>query len=166
MNRAKSVRIFFFLMINAKTTLLLLCFFVNHRALAQVNPLAVPLVNQAGYNRGEAKRFVCYEAADGTPFQIIRQADKAVVFSGKVTDRAGDFSAFNPKDARAEYVVAIKGREPSVPFRIADHLIEGISSKLAYDFFVDVRGSEDPVHANEAKVYGRWTLPRSGIVRA
>ena len=41
-------------------------------------PLAIPLVNQAGYNRGEAKRFVCYEAADGTPFQVIRQSDKAV----------------------------------------------------------------------------------------
>ena len=137
-----------------KTKLLFLCLFLSHIVLAQSNPLAVPLVNQAGYNRGEAKRFVCYEATDGTPFQIIRQSDKAVVFTGKVTDRAGDFSAFNPTDATAEYVVSIKGREPSVPFRIANHLIEGISSKLAYDFFVDVRGSEDPVHSNETKVYG------------
>lgn len=33
--------------------------FKNLSALAQpANPLAVPLVNQAGYNRGEAKRFV------------------------------------------------------------------------------------------------------------
>ncbi len=40
-----------------------------------------------------------------------------------------------------------------MPFHIADHHIEGISSKLAYDFFVDVRHSEDPVHSNEAKVY-------------
>ncbi|GAB3010821.1 cellulase N-terminal Ig-like domain-containing protein [Spirosoma pulveris] len=141
-------------MLTLRTTLLLLCLFVSFSLLAQVNPLAVPLVNQAGYNRGEAKRFVCYEAADGTPFQLIRQSDKAVVFSGKISDRAGDFSAFNPKDARVEYVVSIKGRESSVPFRIADHLMEGISSKLAYDFFVDVRGSEDPVHSNEAKVYG------------
>ncbi|GAB3570671.1 hypothetical protein GCM10027578_27440 [Spirosoma luteolum] len=117
-------------------------------------PLAMPLVNQAGYNRGEAKRFVCYEAADGTPFQVVRQADKAIVFSGTIKDRAGDFSAFNPGNGQSEYVVAINGREPSVPFRIADHLIEGLSSKLAYDFFVDVRGSEDPVHANEANVYG------------
>lgn len=77
-----------------------------------------------------------------------------VVFSGTIKNRAGDFSAFNPKNGQAEYVIAIKGREPSVPFRIADHLIESISSKLAYDFFVDVRGSEDPVNANEAKVYG------------
>lgn len=117
-------------------------------------PLAVPLVNQAGYNRGEAKRFVCYEATDGTPFQLIRQSDKAVVFNGTIRDRAGDFSAFNPPKGQTEYIISVKGREPSVPFRIADHLIEGISSKLAYDFFVDVRGSEDPVHSNEAKVYG------------
>ncbi len=121
---------------------------------AQVNPLAVPLVNQAGYNRSEAKRFVCYDAADGTPFQIVRQTDNAIVYSGVVSNRAGDFSPFNPKEATSEYVVSIKGRQPSVPFRIADYLIEGISSKLAYDFFVDVRGSEDPVHSNEAKVYG------------
>ncbi|GAB2556942.1 cellulase N-terminal Ig-like domain-containing protein [Spirosoma aerophilum] len=117
-------------------------------------PLAVPLVNQAGYNRGEAKRFVCYEAADGTPFQVIRQSDKVVVFTGTIRDRAGDFSALNPKNGQAAYIISIKGREPSVPFRIADHLIESVSSKLAYDFFVDVRGSEDPVHSNEAKVYG------------
>ncbi|WP_097125815.1 cellulase N-terminal Ig-like domain-containing protein [Spirosoma fluviale] len=141
-------------MINIRTTLLLLCFFLGHRSMAQTNPLAVPLVNQAGYNRGEAKRFVCYEAPDGSPFQLIRQSDKAIVFNGKIMNRAGDFSSFNPKDARVEYVVTLKGRKPSVPFRIADHLIEGISSKLAYDFFVDVRGSEDPVHSNEAKVYG------------
>lgn len=117
-------------------------------------PLAVPLVNQAGYNRGEAKRFVCYEASDGTPFQVIRQSDKAIVFKGTIKNRAGNFSAFNPTTSQAEYVVSISGREPSVPFRIADHLIEGISSKLAYDFFVDVRGSDDPVHSNEATVYG------------
>lgn len=41
-----------------------------------------------------------------------------------------------------------------MPLRIADLLIEGISSQLAYDSFVDVSGPEDPVHANEAKLYG------------
>lgn len=138
-----------------KYVILFALFCGNMIAVAQpAKPLAVPLVNQAGYNRGEAKRFVCYEAPDGTPFQVIRQLDKAVVFSGKIKNRAGDFSTVNPKNGQDEYVISIKGREPSVPFRIADHLIEGISSKLAYDFFVDVRGSEDPIHSNEAKVYG------------
>ena len=137
-----------------RSSLLLCLLLVGPFCQAQDNPLSVPLVNQAGYNRGEAKRFVCYEAADGTPFQLIRLTDKVVVYTGTVKNRAGDFSGFEPKAATAEYVVLVKGREPSVPFRIADHLIEGISSKLAYDFFVDVRGSEDPVHANEAKVYG------------
>lgn len=137
-----------------KNLFLSICLSICFGSYAQVNPLAIPLVNQAGYNRGEAKRFVCYEAPDGTPFQIVRQRDKAVVFAGVVTNRSGDFSAFNPKEATSEYVVSVKGRGPSVPFRIADHHIEGISSKLAYDFFMDVRGSEDPVHSNEAKVYG------------
>lgn len=137
-----------------KNILLLISLTLGFSANAQNKPLTIPLVNQAGYNRGEAKRFVCYEAQDGTPFQLVRQRDKAVVYSGVIHNRSGDFSGFNPKDATAEYVVSIKGRELSVPFRIADHLIEGISSKLAYDFFIDVRGSDDPVHANEAKVYG------------
>ena len=140
---------------NATPKLMLMCLVLSNLALAQpAKPLAIPLVNQAGYNRGEAKRFVCYEAPDGTPFQLIRLADKAVVYSGKMINRAGDFSNFNPKNGQTEYVISIKGRESSVPFRIADHLIEGISSKLAYDFFVDVRGSENPVRSNEEKVYG------------
>ena len=137
-----------------KNVFLSICLFLSQSVLAQYKPLTVPLVNQAGYNRGEAKRFVCYDAADGTPFQLIRLSDKAVVYAGTLKNRAGNFSAFNPKDATAEFVVSVKGREPSVPFRIADHLIEGISSKLAYDFFMDVRGSENPVYSNEAKVYG------------
>jgi hypothetical protein len=31
-----------------------------------------PLVNQAGYNLGKAKRFTCPRAADGTSYRIVR----------------------------------------------------------------------------------------------
>lgn len=112
-----------------------------------------PLVNQAGYNLNEPKRFVCYGAPDDTPFYLINQRTGKVEYEGKMIFSQGWFSDFNPV-TQDEYVIEVKGKGRSVPFWIADHLMEKVSSKLAYDFFVDVRGSEDPVHSNEAKVYG------------
>lgn len=112
-----------------------------------------PLVNQTGYNLNEPKRFVCYGAPDDTPFYLINQRTGKVEYDGKMIFSQGWFSDFNPV-TQDEYVIEVKGKGRSVPFWIADHLIEKVSSKLAYDFFVDVRGSEDPVHSNEAKVYG------------
>lgn len=112
-----------------------------------------PLVNQAGYNLNEPKRFVCYGAPDDTPFYLINQRTGKIEYEGKMIFSQGWFSDFNPV-TQDEYVIEVKGKGRSVPFWIADHLIEKVSSKLAYDFFVDVRGSEDPVHSNEAKVYG------------
>lgn len=112
-----------------------------------------PLVNQAGYNLNEPKRFICYGAPDDTPFYLINQRTGKVEYEGKMIFSQGWFSDFNPV-TQDEYVIEVKGKGRSVPFWIADHLIEKVSSKLAYDFFVDVRGSEDPVHSNEAKVYG------------
>jgi hypothetical protein len=32
--------------------------------------------------------------------------------------------------------------------------MERTSSRLAYQFFIDVRGSEDPIYSNESKVAG------------
>jgi hypothetical protein len=51
-------------------------------------------------------------------------------------------------------VVEVEGRGKSVPFWIADHLIEKVSSKLAYDFFADVRGFEDLDEYDMSKIYG------------
>lgn len=112
-----------------------------------------PLVNQTGYNLDESKRFVCYGAPDDTPFYVINQRTGEIEYEGKMIFNQGWFSDFNPQ-TQDEYVIEVKGKGRSVPFWIADHLIEKVSSKLAYDFFVDVRGSEDPVHSNEANVYG------------
>lgn len=112
-----------------------------------------PLVNQTGYNLNEPKRFVCYGVPDDTPFYLINQRTGKIEYEGKMIFSQGWFSDFNPV-TQDEYVIEVKGKGRSVPFWIADHLIEKVSSKLAYDFFVDVRGSEDPVHSNEAKVYG------------
>lgn len=112
-----------------------------------------PLVNQAGYNLNEAKRFVCYGASDGTQFSLINNRTREVVYQGRMLFNQGWFSDFNPISTD-EYVVKVQGKGSSVPFWIADHLMEKISCKLAYDFFIDVRGATDPVHANEAHVYG------------
>ena len=112
-----------------------------------------PLVNQAGYNLGESKRFVCYGAADGTKFRILQDKNNAQVFEGEIVNYEGWFSSFNPL-SEFDYVIEVDGHGHSVPFRIADHLMENISSKLAYDFFVDVRGHELLQEYDITKVYG------------
>lgn len=112
-----------------------------------------PLVNQAGYNLHESKHFVCYGAPDGTPFSVINTKTNKIEYNGEMINSQGWFNDFNPI-TKDEYVIEVKGKGRSVPFWIADHLMEKVSSKLAYDFFIDVRGSEDPVHSNEANVYG------------
>ncbi|NJO25423.1 MAG: hypothetical protein HC867_06130 [Bacteroidia bacterium] len=61
------------------------------------------------------------------------------MFSGVIQNQAGDFSGFNPISTQ-EYVVLVKGVGQSVPFWIGDKLMETISSRLAYQYFIDVRG--------------------------
>ena len=124
---------------------------------AQTNapqPIYKPFVNQAGYNLGESKRFVCYGAPDNTPFKIVNTKTLQPVFEGKMVNNQGYFTELNPVTAGDEYVVEVEGRGKSVPFWIADHLMEKVSSKLAYDFFVDVRGYEDLSKYDMSKVYG------------
>jgi len=103
-----------------------------------------PFVNQAGYSLGEAKRFTCPGAADGTSFRIVRGRGGVVVFRGVVRGHVGDFSAFDPRSSTEDYLVDVDGFEHSVPFWIADHLLERLSSRLAYQFFIDVRGGFTP----------------------
>jgi hypothetical protein len=112
-----------------------------------------PLVNQAGYNLGEAKRFTCPGAADGTPFRIVRLPGGDPVFRGAVHDSVGDFSSFEPAASTEEYAVDVDGFDRSVPFLVADHLFERTSSRLAYQFFIDVRGGFTP-HLSPANVTG------------
>ena len=118
------------------------------------DPMYRPFVNQAGYNLGESKRFVCYGAPDNTPFKILDNKSRQILFTGKVLNNQGWFTEFNPVSAGSEYIVEVEGRGQSVPFWIADHLMEKISSKLAYDFFADVRGYEDLDKYDMSKVYG------------
>lgn len=143
-------------------SLAILCSWLCLPLFAQKSGVAltsIPIVNQAGYNLGEAKRFVCYGASDGTNFQLIA-ADELdarkpkIWYSGRIQGFAGDFTDFNPAAQSREFVVRVAGFGDSKPFWIADHLLENLSSQLAYQFFIDVRGSEDPVYSNEAQVAG------------
>jgi len=113
-----------------------------------------PFVNQAGYNLGESKRFVCYGSKDGAPFKIVNTRSGHVVFEGKMLNNQGWFTELNPVTAGDEYVVEVEGHGKSVPFWIADHLMEKVSSKLAYDFFADVRGNADLEKYDMSTIYG------------
>jgi hypothetical protein len=125
--------------------------------IAQTNESATlypPFVNQAGYNLGESKRFVCYGAKDGTPFRIINTRTQQTVYQGTMLNFEGWFTRLNPVIAGDEYIADVDGHGKSQPFWIADHLIENLSSKLAYDFFVDARGFENLQTYDPSKVYG------------
>ena len=45
-----------------------------------------PLVNQAGYNLGESKRFVCYGAPDGTKYSILKASGDGKVYEGEIVN--------------------------------------------------------------------------------
>ncbi len=137
--------------------LFIIALFINTLAIGQTtekSPVYKPFVNQAGYNLGESKRFVCYGASDNTPFKIVDTKTSQTVFEGQMLNNEGWFTALNPVTAGDEYVVEVKDRGKSEPFWIADHLMEKVSSKLAYDFFADVRGNEDLNKYDMSKVYG------------
>lgn len=124
------------------------------RSIAQPTGIGTVLVNQAGYNSGEAKRLVAWGVSDGTVFTIRSLKTGKKVFQGRLNNFTGDFTAFEPKDQSEEFVAEVATLKPSVPFKIRPFLLEMISTKLAYDFFADVRGSTDPINSNESKVYG------------
>ena len=70
-----------------------------------------PFTNQAGYNSGEAKRFVCPGAADGTSFRVLRKQE--ILFRGQIRGNAGNFSSFDPTPGPDKYIIEVDGFEPS-----------------------------------------------------
>lgn len=138
------------------TTLFSICLGCLPMFVSAQSVKSIPIVNQAGYNLNEAKRFVCYGAPEGTNFEILpaNQPGARALFKGKIKHYAGDFTDFNPENTTGEFIIRVPGYGDSHPFWIADHLMEKLSSQLAYQFFIDVRGSEDPVYSNEIKVAG------------
>lgn len=134
-------------------SLLIIVSLGSFKANAQRNSaLQSVLVNQAGYDENAPKRFVAWGAKEGVPFVVRSVTDKKVVFQGNIQQYSGDFTSFKPKTA-GEFFIEVQGYQPSVPFQVRPFHMATISTKLAYDFFMDVRGSTDPKNSNEAKVY-------------
>ncbi|PZG02679.1 hypothetical protein [Micromonospora deserti] len=98
------------------------------------------LVNQSGYNLGQAKRFTAPRAADGDPFRVVDAAG-TVRHSGTVRGQVGDFTGFEPADA-GPYTVVVDGAAgtgESVPFGVGADWIERVSYRRAVQFMTDVR---------------------------
>ncbi|MGC9451816.1 MAG: putative Ig domain-containing protein [Oceanipulchritudo sp.] len=100
---------------------------------------AAVLVNQSGYNVDRPKRFTAPLAADGTVFTVTREGQAEVLFSGELSNGAGDFSGFQPSDNPGPYVVHVTGEGTSFPFGIGDAWMERVSYQRAIDFMVDSR---------------------------
>jgi hypothetical protein len=76
-----------------------------------------------------------------------------ILFHGQIEGNAGNFSTFDPAPGPDKYIIEVDGFEPSTPFKISEHLMERISSRLAYQFFIDCRGGFNS-HLSPANVTG------------
>ena len=109
-----------------KKRILYLLYVIGWWLMSYPQVFAQILVNQAGYNRGEAKHFVCLGAKDGAKFKIVNTTSGRVEFQGEIINQEGWFTHFNPV-SKDEFRVEIEGYNASVPFWIADHLLEKIA---------------------------------------
>ncbi|WP_298239002.1 cellulase N-terminal Ig-like domain-containing protein [uncultured Algibacter sp.] len=101
-------------------------------------------VNQVGYNLGASKGFTVPTAKTDLPFSIIEKSSEKEVYKGKLKDRKGYFSDFNPKDSKGkEYVIQLEGdglgKATSYPFEIGEHLLQKMAYQPSVDFFNDAR---------------------------
>jgi len=100
-------------------------------------------VNQIGYFTGRPKRFTAPLSADGTEFKLREQGDSEIVYMGFIEGGIGDFSAFQPVDSAARYVIELSGGEltsnTSDPFLIRANLDQEQYWQAATDFLNDVR---------------------------
>ncbi|MFF4875423.1 hypothetical protein [Micromonospora sp. NPDC000668] len=98
------------------------------------------LVNQSGYNLGQAKRFTAPRAVDGEHFRISDAAGN-VRHEGTVRGQVGDFTDFDPAES-GPYTVEVQGAAGtgrSDPFGIGADWIERVSYRRAVQFMTDVR---------------------------
>jgi len=94
-------------------------------------------INQSGYNLNKPKRFTAPLSDEGTIFSIVEKGTSTSLFSGKITNKAGDFSAFNPISDK-EYVI-LADTFKSFPFRIGMWWLERVTYQNAINFMVDSR---------------------------
>ena len=101
-------------------------------------------VNQVAYNLDAPKFFTVPTAKSNLIFEIIEEESGKVVFKGRLINKKGDFSDFNPKEPlRSEYSIRLSGDglpdAESFPFRIGNHAIQEMAYQSAVDFMNDSR---------------------------
>jgi len=101
-------------------------------------------VNQVAYNIGEPKGFTVPTAKTDLPFVIKEKGSGKVVYKGKLKDKKGYFTDFNPKKPEGkEYVIYVEGdgleAAESYPFKIGKHALQEAAYIPAVEFFDDAR---------------------------
>lgn len=107
------------------------------------SPRHYVFVNQCGYNAGWPKRFTAPQSPDGTKFIVTASGDAKALFEGTIIGGTGDFSAFEPVDARDEFVVRLSGggltEAVSDPFAIQPRLLQKLALGNGVRFMQDAR---------------------------
>ena len=96
------------------------------------------LVNQIGYDNGTAMRASCPNVADGTEFQVVNAATKAVVRTGTVEKGIADFTGLTA-DTDTTFYITCADKQQSYDFEIGTNLIQRRSMKQALAFMVQTR---------------------------
>jgi hypothetical protein len=97
--------------------------------------------NQTGYNLGYPKRFTAPNANNGDSFSIYKVGASSPSYTGTISNKIGDFTAFEPSDI-GDYVILVSGSAgigQSLPFAIAPNWIERVSYESSLAFLVDSR---------------------------
>lgn len=105
---------------------------------APVEKIPLIYLNQSGFNLGRPKRFTAPTLPDGMPFEVRPATGGGALFTGKLQNHIGDFSAFDPADDPREFVV-VAGPHTSEPFRIGMWWLERITYQNAVNFMIDSR---------------------------
>ena len=95
-------------------------------------------VNQIGYDNGTAMRASCPNVADGTEFQVVNAATKAVVRTGTVEKGIADFTGLTA-DTDTTFYITCADKQQSYDFEIGTNLIQRRSMKQALAFMVQTR---------------------------
>jgi hypothetical protein len=100
-------------------------------------------LNQVGFETKSPKRFTAPVSPDGSGFEIRRHGAAPLLFRGSISNRLGDFTAFEPNDTPDEYVITLAGGDlapgKSDRFAIRDNLWQEQFWPPAVDFMIDCR---------------------------
>ncbi|MCZ8520112.1 MULTISPECIES: golvesin C-terminal-like domain-containing protein [Paenibacillus] len=97
------------------------------------------ILNQVGFDLGEAKRATVTNVPDGTPFTVKRVSDGSPLFPGNVIGGVADFTGFDPLALHSTlYYVECNGVK-SDNFMIAKFLMQRTTAKIMLDFMVQSR---------------------------